>query len=56
LQGPVFLLFQIEMAAKQIYPDSFGSYRDDQSYPPAEQLFDRAAVAAALNDTDRREQ
>ena len=53
LQGPVFFLFQIEMAAKQIYPDLFGPYRDDQYYPPAEQLFDRAAVAAALKDDDR---
>jgi len=53
LQGPVFLLFQIEMAAKQIYPDLFGSYRDDQSYPPTEQLFDRAAVAAALKDENQ---
>jgi ABC-type Fe3+-hydroxamate transport system substrate-binding protein len=50
LQGPVFFLFQIEMAAKQIYPECFGPYRDDQHYPPAEQLFDRAAVAAALKD------
>lgn len=49
LQGPVFFLFQIEMAAKQLYPAIFGPYRDDQRYPPAEQLFDRAAVAAALS-------
>jgi len=50
LQGPLFLLFQIEMAAKQIYPALFGPYRDDQAYPPAEQLFDRTAVAAVLHD------
>jgi len=50
LQGPLFFLFQIEMAAKQIYPVLFGPYRDDQSYPPSEQLFDRAAVAAVLKD------
>ncbi|MCE0483523.1 MAG: ABC transporter substrate-binding protein [Methylacidiphilales bacterium] len=48
LQGPVFYLFQIEMAAKQIYPGIFGPYRDDQNYPPQEQLFDRARVAAIL--------
>ncbi len=53
LQGPVFLLFQIEMAAKQIYPDVFGAYRDDQTYPVAEQLFDRAAVADVLREHDR---
>lgn len=50
LQGPVFYLFQIEMAAKQIYPDIFGPYRDDQQYPSPEQLFDRARVAAILKD------
>jgi len=49
LQGPIFYLFQIEMAAKQIYPDIFGPYRDDQQYPPAEQLFDRTVVAHILN-------
>jgi iron complex transport system substrate-binding protein len=49
LQGPIFYLFQIEMAAKQIYPDIFGPYRDDQHYPPNEQLFDRARVADILN-------
>ena len=48
LQGPVFYLFQIEMAAKQIYPQLFGAYRDDQQYPAGEQLFDRARVAAIL--------
>lgn len=49
LQGPVFYLFQVEMAAKQIYPAIFGPYRDDQAYPQQEWLFDRAAVAAILN-------
>ena len=52
LQGPVFLLFQVEMAAKQIYPDQYGAYRDDQCYPKAEQLFDRAEVAAAILAND----
>lgn len=50
LQGPLFLLFQVEMAAKQIYPERFGQYRDDQLYPNGEQLFDRARVADILND------
>ena len=49
LQGPVFYLFQIEMAAKQIYPDIFGSYRDDQNYPTGEQMFDRKRVASILS-------
>lgn len=48
LQGPLFYLFQIEMAAKQIYPEIFGPYRDDQNYPPQEQLFDREKVAKIL--------
>ncbi|MGC4033511.1 MAG: ABC transporter substrate-binding protein [Tepidisphaeraceae bacterium] len=49
LQGPIALLFQAEMAAKQIYPELFGPYRDDQKYPAAEQLFDRQRVADILN-------
>jgi ABC-type Fe3+-hydroxamate transport system substrate-binding protein len=48
LQGPVFLLFQTEMAAKQIYPDRFGPFREDHQYPPAERLFDRERVARIL--------
>jgi len=55
LQGPIFYLFQIEMAAKQIYPDVFGPYRDDQPYPPSEQLFDRARVAEILKSRDEEE-
>lgn len=48
LQGPVFYIFQIEMAAKQIYPELFGRFREDQKYPPEECLFDREAVAKIL--------
>ena len=51
LQGPLFLVFQTEMAAKQIYPERFGPFREDLNYPKEEQLFDRARVAAILNDT-----
>lgn len=50
LQGPLFYLFQIEMAAKQIYPEMFGPFRDDQAYPRQEWLFDRSALEAVLND------
>lgn len=53
LQGPIFYLFQLEMAAKQIYPEIFGPYRDDQQYSPQEQLFDRTLVAKILNEQDR---
>ena len=58
LQGPIFNLFQIEMAAKQIYPGIFGTYRDDQNYPLAEQLFDRSRVAGILKASaaDRHDQ
>ncbi|MBI3828014.1 MAG: ABC transporter substrate-binding protein [Planctomycetes bacterium] len=48
LQGPIDFIFQIEMAAKQVYPEFFGPYRDDQKYPPAEQLFDRKQMIEIL--------
>ncbi len=50
-QGPIMNLFQLEMTAKQLYPDQFGawpSYTDGEPYPTipdGEQLFDRSAVA-----------
>jgi len=50
-QGPLVNLFQLEMTAKQLYPDEFGEwpgYATGESYPeiPAEeQLFDRQRVA-----------
>ncbi len=52
LQGPIFYIFQVEMAAKQIYPEIFGPYRDDQQYPPAEQLFNREDLARILLGED----
>lgn len=54
LQGPLFYLFQIEMAAKQIYPEIFGPYRDDQNYPAEEQLFDRDRIAKILTNNVER--
>lgn len=56
LQGPIFFIFQVEMAAKQLYPKVFGRYRDDQRYPPEECLFERAALAKIIrgpNDAER---
>jgi ABC-type Fe3+-hydroxamate transport system substrate-binding protein len=50
-QGPLMNLFQIEMTAKQLYPDVFGEwpgYEHGDHYPeiPAEErLFDRERVA-----------
>lgn len=53
-QGPLMNLFQLEMAAKQVYPDVFGEWPGDgsedsyPSIPPSEQLFDHEAVASIL--------
>ncbi|RKD95720.1 ABC transporter substrate-binding protein [Halopiger aswanensis] len=50
-QGPIMNLFQLEMTAKQLYPDQFGEwpgYEPGQPYPDIpsdEQLFDRERVA-----------
>ncbi|WP_459194906.1 ABC transporter substrate-binding protein [Halosimplex sp. J119] len=50
-QGPLMNLFQIEMTAKQLYPDVFGEwpgYENGDDYPEIpeeEQLFDRDRVA-----------
>jgi len=53
-QGPILNLFQLEMTAKQLYPDAFGEWPTYESGPypeiPAEeQLFDRQRVADAIN-------
>jgi len=53
-QGPVLNLFQLEMSAKQFYPEQFGEWptSDGGPYPeiPAdEQLFDRQRVADIIN-------
>jgi hypothetical protein len=53
-QGPIMNLFQIEMTAKQLYPDIFGewpAYEDGNHYPEVpedEQLFDRDRVASII--------
>ncbi|MDJ1433093.1 ABC transporter substrate-binding protein [Halostagnicola sp. A-GB9-2] len=53
IQGPIMNLFQLEMAAKQLYPDQFGEwpgYGGDTypEIPEDEQLFDRDYVAAVI--------
>ena len=53
-QGPILNLFQLEMTAKQLYPDEFGEWPTYESGPypeiPAEErLFDRKRVADAIN-------
>ncbi|MBP2251086.1 iron complex transport system substrate-binding protein [Halarchaeum solikamskense] len=53
-QGPVINLFQLEMTAKQLYPDAFGewpTYTEGPypEIPESEQLFDRDEVANIIN-------
>jgi ABC-type Fe3+-hydroxamate transport system substrate-binding protein len=54
-QGPLMNLFQLEMTAKQFYPEQFGAwpaYENGDVYPafgPDEQLFDHGQVADIIN-------
>ena len=53
-QGPILNLFQLEMTAKQLYPDAFGEWPqyEEGPYPEIsedEQLFDRQEVADIIN-------
>jgi ABC-type Fe3+-hydroxamate transport system substrate-binding protein len=54
-QGPIMNLFQIEMTAKQLYPEQFGAwpeYTSGEPYPKipdGERLFDRQRVAEIIN-------
>jgi ABC-type Fe3+-hydroxamate transport system substrate-binding protein len=48
-QGPIINLFQTEMAAKQLYPDEFGSYPGYGQLSEDEQLFDRERLAAIVD-------
>ncbi|MFH5843371.1 ABC transporter substrate-binding protein [Haladaptatus sp. CMAA 1909] len=54
-QGPIMNLFQLEMTAKQLYPEQFGEwpgYTDGEPYPEIpeeEQLFDHQRVADIVN-------
>jgi ABC-type Fe3+-hydroxamate transport system substrate-binding protein len=47
-QGPIVNMFQTEMAAKQLYPDEFGSYPGYGDLSEEEQLFDRERLAAVV--------
>lgn len=55
VQGPIMNLFQLEMTAKQLYPERFGEwpgYTAGESYPgipEGERLFDRNRVAEVVN-------
>ena len=53
-QGPILNLFQLEMTAKQLYPEQFGEWPTyvEGPYPEIpeeEQLFDRDRVASVIN-------
>jgi ABC-type Fe3+-hydroxamate transport system substrate-binding protein len=55
-QGPILNLFQLEMTAKQLYPDAFGAWPryEEGPYPEipeSERLFDRQRVADVINGT-----
>ncbi|KZX49102.1 ABC transporter substrate-binding protein [Haloarcula sp. K1] len=55
MQGPVMNLFQLEMTAKQLFPDQFGEwpgYENGEPYPEIpedQQLFARQRVSDAIN-------
>ena len=53
-QGPILNLFQLEMTAKQLYPEQFGEWPTYEQgpypeIPEGERLFDRQKVADAIN-------
>ncbi|MFC7203306.1 ABC transporter substrate-binding protein [Haloferax namakaokahaiae] len=54
-QGPLMNFFQLEMTAKQLYPDQFGAwptYENGDAYPefsPDEQLFDHQRVEKVID-------
>jgi iron complex transport system substrate-binding protein len=49
VQGPIINLFQTEVAAKQIYPETFGEWKGLGNIPEGERLFDRGHVADIIN-------
>ena len=44
-QGPIINLFQTEMLAKQLYPETFGTWPGVGEVPPDEELVDRDRLA-----------
>lgn len=48
LQGPLTYLFQLEMVAKQVYPEVFGPWRGHGQHTEDECLFDRKKVAEII--------
>ncbi len=48
-QGPVMNIFQIEMTAKQLFPEQFGEWKGVGQHSPSERLFDRDRLANVIN-------
>ena len=48
-QGPVMNLFNVELLAKAVYPETFGEPTGMEAPPEGEQLFDRQRVADVIN-------
>lgn len=50
-QGPIINLFQTEMLAKQLYPETFGEWPGVGEVPPSEQLVERDRLAEIITGT-----
>lgn len=48
-QGPISRIYQLEMFAKQIYPEIFGQFNINHKYSADEQLFSREELREILN-------
>lgn len=48
-QGPIINMFQTEMAAKQLYPEEYGSYPGFGELSEEEHLFDRQRLSDIVN-------
>jgi ABC-type Fe3+-hydroxamate transport system substrate-binding protein len=51
-QGPIINLFQTEMLAKQLYPETFGEWHGLGETPADEQLFDRERLAEIITGSE----
>lgn len=49
-QGPITRIYQIEMLAKQLYPEIFGKFKENHNYKIEEQLFSRDELRRIINE------
>lgn len=49
-QGPITRIYQIEMLAKQLYPEIFGKFKEGCNYKIEEQLFSRDELRRIINE------